>query len=68
MKKLLFVLGIVLSMAYAAHGQVEIKGLVGINFASLSNPRSGSDWQAQAGYPVCKKLKGHHLGKCGGRF
>ena len=49
-KKLLFSLAVILTMAVSAIGQVEIKGLVGINFASLANPPSGSDWQAQAGY------------------
>ena len=49
-KKSLFIIAIVMSTAYAAKGQVEIKGLVGINFASLSNPPSGSEWKAQAGY------------------
>lgn len=50
MKKLLFVSALVLSVTYTAFGQIELKGLVGTNFASLSNPPSGTDWQAQAGY------------------
>jgi len=49
-KKLLFILAIVMSMAASAFGQVEIKGLVGINFASITNPPTASDWKAQAGY------------------
>lgn len=50
MKKLVFIAAIAFSMVYTVRGQFEIKGLVGINFASLANPPSGSDWQAQAGY------------------
>ena len=49
-KKSLLILAISMSMAFVAKGQVEIKGLVGINFASLTNPPTASDWKAQAGY------------------
>ena len=48
--KLLFSLAVIMSMAMTAFGQVEIKGLVGINFASITNPPTASDWKAQAGY------------------
>lgn len=50
MKKLLFIAAFVFSMVYTVRGQVEIKGLVGINFASITNPPTASDWKAQAGY------------------
>ena len=50
MKKVLFTAALLLSMIFAAYGQVEIKGLVGLNFVSLSKPPSGTDWKAQAGY------------------
>ncbi len=50
MKKYTFLLAIVLSIASTAYGQVELKGLIGINFASLSNPPSSAEFKAQAGY------------------
>ena len=37
-------------MAAISYGQFEIKGLGGINFASLSKQPSGTDWKATAGY------------------
>ena len=50
MKKYIFVFALALSMTAVTYGQVEIKGLGGINFASLSKHPSGTDWKAQAGY------------------
>ena len=49
-KKYLFVFTLALSMAAVTYGQVEIKGLGGLNFASLSKHPTDTDWKAQAGY------------------
>ena len=50
MKKYIFFIAVVLSMASMAYGQFEIKGLGGVNFASLSKHPTNEDWKAQAGY------------------
>ena len=50
MKKYLITFSIALSMATMAYGQFEIKGLGGVNFASLSKHPTGTEWKAQAGY------------------
>ncbi len=50
MKKYILVFVAVMSMASMAYGQFEIKGLGGLNFASLSKHPTGTDWKASAGY------------------
>lgn len=50
MKKLLFLIAVVLISFSTAKSQVEIKAMVGTNFASLANPPSGSEYAAQAGF------------------
>ena len=50
MKKYTFILAIILSVASTTYGQFEIKGLIGTNFASLSNPPSSTEFKAQAGF------------------
>ena len=44
---IILTLGVLLIPTY---GQVELKALVGTNFSSLSNPPSGYDYAAKAGY------------------
>mgnify|MGYP001813708813 CR=1 FL=1 len=50
MKKYILTLAIVLSMGSLVNGQVEIKGLIGTNFSSLSSPPDGFAYAAKAGY------------------
>ena len=50
MKKYAFIFVIILSVATTVYGQVELKALIGTNFASLSNPPSSTEFKAQAGY------------------
>ena len=50
MKRIIFLLAFGLLAAFTLNAQVEIKGLVGLNFASLSKPPSGLDFKARAGY------------------
>jgi len=50
MKKYTFILAIILSVASTMYGQFEIKGLVGVNFASLTNHPTATNWKAKAGY------------------
>lgn len=48
--RILFVLAVMATGICGLQGQVELKGLVGTNFSSLSNPPSGHDYAAKAGY------------------
>ena len=50
MKKYVFILVIFFSLVSAVMGQVEIKGLIGTNFSSLSSPPDGFAYAAKAGY------------------
>lgn len=50
MKKQLFVLAIAMSVSTFVYGQIEIKGLGGINFANLSSVAEGTTIEASTGY------------------
>lgn len=50
MKKVLLLSFLLTAGFLTMHAQVELKALVGTNFASLNNPPSGSEWNAKAGF------------------
>jgi len=50
MRKYIFIIAVVMLTGSAVYGQVELKGLVGTNFTSLSNPPDGFTYAAKAGY------------------
>lgn len=50
MKKYYLLIALFLSIGAVAHGQFEIKGLIGTNFTSLDNPPDGFAYAAKAGY------------------
>ena len=50
MKKLTLLFALLLAIGSSVYGQFEIKVLAGLNFASLSNHPTTTDWKAKAGY------------------
>lgn len=50
MKRVLFLMAVILMTFSAINAQVELKLLVGTNFVSLDNPPPGSDYAAKAGF------------------
>ena len=50
MKKYSLIIALALIAGSTAYGQFEIKGLIGTNFSSLSNPPEGFAYAAKAGY------------------